>query len=191
MNPNEVNRSLHNATDWFAIKKGTVQSYAEVIGKGHLNTMLTNEWKRMNAMDVSDVYFDEFLINGKNQNEQPQFKAGDRVRLRIANGGASDYFWLIYSGGKITVVASDGNDVEPVEVDRLIIAVAETYDVVVTIPDNKSYEFLVTPEDRTKSASLWLGSGEKVPASKLPRLKYFAGMKMMNGMMDMKGNMIE
>ena len=191
MNPNEVNRSLHNATDWFAIKKGTVQSYAEAIGKGHLNTKLTNEWKRMNAMDVSDVYYDNFLINGKNQIEQPQFKAGDRVRLRIANGGASDYFWLTYSDGKITVVASDGNDVEPIEVDRLIIATAETYDVIVSIPDSKSYEFLVTPEDRTNSASLWLGSGEKVPAAKLPRLKYFAGMKMMNGMMDMNGNLIE
>lgn len=131
------------------------------------------------------------MINGKNQNEQPQFKTGDKVRLRIANGGASDYFWLTYAGSKITVVASDGNDVEPVEVDRLIIAVSETYDVVVTIPDNKSYEFLVTPEDRTGSASLWLGSGEKVTATKLPTLKYFAGMKMMNDMMDMNGNMIE
>ena len=145
----------------------------------------------MNAMDVSDVYYDQFLINGKNQNEQAQFKAGDKVRLRIANGGASSYFWLTYAGGKITVVASDGNDVEPVEVDRLIIAVSETYDVVVTIPNSKSYEFLVTPEDRTKSASLWLGSGEKVPAKKLPTLKYFAGMKMMNDMMDMSGNLVE
>ena len=191
MKPEEVHRSLRSATDWFAIKKGTTQSYAEAIKTGHFKTKLTNEWKRMNAMDVSDVYYDNFLINGKNQNEQPQFKAGDKVRLRIANGGASDYFWLTYSGGKITVVATDGNDVEPVEVDRLIIAVSETYDVVVTIPENKSYEFLVTPEDRTKSASLWLGSGEKVPATKLPKLKYFAGMKMMNDMMDMKGNMIE
>ena len=64
---------------------------------------------------------------------------------------------LRYSGGKITVVASDGNDVEPVEVDRLIIAVSETYDVVVTIPENKSYEFLVTPEDRTKSCIALVG----------------------------------
>ncbi len=189
--PEEINRSLHNASDWFAIKKGTTQSYAEAIKTGHFKTKITNEWKRMNAMDVSDVYYDNFLINGKNQNEQPQFKAGDKVRLRIANGGASDYYWLSYAGSKITVVASDGNDVEPVEVDRLIIAVSETYDVVVTIPDNKSYEFLVTPEDRTKSASLWLGSGEKVAATKLPKLKYFAGMKMMNNMMDMNGNMIE
>jgi CopA family copper-resistance protein len=191
MNPEEVNRSLKAATDWFAIEKGTTQSYGEALISGNFGTKITNEWKRMNAMDVSDVYYDNFLINGKNQNEQPQFKAGDKVRLRIANGGASDYFWLTYSGGKITVVASDGNDVEPVEVDRLIIAVSETYDVVVTIPDNKSYEFLVTPEDRTGSASLWLGSGEKVPAAKLPKLKYFAGMEMMNNMMDMNGNLIE
>lgn len=191
MKPEEVHRSLKNANDWFAIKKGTTQSYAEAIRTGHFKTKINNEWKRMNAMDVSDVYYDTFLINGKNQNVQPQFKAGDKVRLRIANGGASDYFWLTFSGGKITVVATDGNDVEPVEVDRLIIAVSETYDVVVTIPENKNYEFLVTPEDRTKSASLWLGKGEKVPARKLPKLKYFAGMKMMNDMMDMNGNMVE
>ncbi len=190
MNPKEVHRSLHNATDWFAIKKGTTQSYAEAIKSGHLKTKLTNEWKRMNAMDVSDVYYDKFFINGKSESQQPQFKAGDKVRLRIANGGASSYFWLTYSGGKITVVATDGNDVEPVEVDRLIIAVSETYDVVVTIPENKSYEFLVTPEDRTKYASLWLGSGEKVAATKLPKLKYFPGMKMMNDMMAMNGDLL-
>ena len=189
MKPEEVHRSLKNATDWFAIKKGTTQSYAEAIKGGHLKTKLKNEWKRMMAMDVTDVYYDNFLINGKNQNEQPQFKAGDKVRLRIANGGASDYFWLTYSGGKITVVATDGNDVEPVEVDRLIIAVSETYDVVVTIPENKSYEFLVTPEDRISTASLWLGSGEKISAARLPKLKYFAGMKMMNDMINMKGNL--
>lgn len=191
MNPMEVQRSLHAATDWFSIKKGTTQSYTEAIRTGNFKTKVANEWKRMNAMDVSDVYYDKFLINGKNEVSNPQFKAGDKVRLRIANAGASSYFWLKYAGGKITVVATDGNDVEPVEVDRLIIAVSETYDVVVTIPENKSYEFLVTPEDRTKSASLWLGDGEKVSAGKMPKLKYFAGMKMMNDMMDMNGNMVE
>lgn len=191
MKPEEVQRSLHAASDWFAIRKGTTQSYLEAVRSGHFKTKVVNEWKRMNAMDVSDVYYDTFLINGKNQAEQPQFKAGDKVRLRIANGGASSYFWLKYAGGKMTVVATDGNDVEPVEVDRLIIAVSETYDVVVTVPENKRYEFLVTPEDRTKSASLWLGSGPAVPAGKMPKLKYFAGMKMMNDMMDMNGNLVQ
>ncbi len=66
---------------------------------------------------------------------------------------------------------------------------AETYDLIVTIPGNISYEFRATPEDRTKSASLWLGSGMKMPAPLLPRLKYFEGMKMMNDMMKMNGDM--
>lgn len=188
--PDNVHRMLHNATDWFAIKKGTTQSYGEAIKQGYFNTKLKNEWKRMNAMDVSDIYYDKFLINGKNESSLSQFKGGEKVRLRVSNGGASTYFWLNYAGGKITVVANDGNDVEPVEVDRLIIAVSETYDIVVTIPENgTSYEFLATAEDRTKSTSLWLGEGMKMKAHPMPKLKYFEGMKMMNDMMNLDGSM--
>jgi FtsP/CotA-like multicopper oxidase with cupredoxin domain len=190
--PETVHRMLHNTNDWPAIKKGTTQSYGEAIKAGHFKTKLTNEWKRMLAMDVSDVYYDSFLINGKNSSQLSQFKGGDKVRLRISNGGASSYFWLTYGGGKMTVVANDGNDVEPVEVDRLIIGVSETYDVVVTIPNmGISYEFLATPEDRTKSASIFLGEGKKQLISRMPKLKYFEGMKMMNNMMNMNGSMDE
>ncbi|MEK9755926.1 MAG: multicopper oxidase domain-containing protein [Bacteroidota bacterium] len=188
--PKNVQRMLRNANDWAAIKKGTVQSYSEAIKAGHFKTKLANEMKRMLAMDVSDVYYDKFLINGKNESQLSQFKAGDKVRLRISNGGASSYFWLSYAGGKMTVVANDGNDVEPVEVDRLIIGVSETYDVVVTIPnENIAYEFLATPEDRTKSASIYLGNGKVHLKSRMPKLKYFEGMKMMNNMMNMDGSM--
>jgi FtsP/CotA-like multicopper oxidase with cupredoxin domain len=188
--PENVQRMLRNANDWAAIKKGTVQSYSEAIKAGHFKTKLGNEMKRMLAMDVSDVYYDKFLINGKNESQLSQFKSGDKVRLRISNGGASSYFWLSYAGGKMTVVANDGNDVEPVEVDRLIIGVSETYDVVVTIPnENIAYEFLATPEDRTKSASIYLGNGKVQLTSRMPKLKYFEGMKMMNNMMNMDGSM--
>ncbi len=193
--PENVHRLLHNATDWFAIQKGTTQSYAEAIQQGHFKTKVNNEWKRMNAMDVSDVYYNKFLINGKNESTYAPPSGigglgGDKVRLRISNGGASTYFWLTYAGGKITVVANDGNDVEPVVVDRLLIAVSETYDIIVTIPaDKTAYEFLVTSEDRTKSASLYLGNGIKQLAQPLPKLKYFEGMKMMNGMMKMNGDL--
>lgn len=201
--PENVHRMLHNATDWFAIKKNATQSYSEAIKAGHLKTKLKNEWKRMLAMDVSDVYYDKILMNGKPEQILSQaplpfgkglgarsLKGGDKVRLRISNGGASSYFWLTYAGGKITVVATDGNDVEPVEVDRLIIAVSETYDVVVTIPaDSTAYEFLATTEDRTNSASYYIGNGLKQLVSPQPRLKYFEGMKMMNDMMKMNGEL--
>ncbi|MEP7319607.1 MAG: multicopper oxidase domain-containing protein, partial [Panacibacter sp.] len=49
MKPGQINRRLHNASDWFAIEKGTTQSYAEAIKTGHFKTKITNEWKRMNA----------------------------------------------------------------------------------------------------------------------------------------------
>ncbi len=189
--PNNVHRMLHNASDWFAIKKGTTQSYSEAIKSGHFKTKVVNEWKRMLAMDVSDVYYDRFLMNGKSESQLTEFNPGEKVRLRISNGGASTNFWLTWAGGKITVVASDGNDVEPIEVDRLLIAVSETYDIIVTIPEikNTSYEFLATSEDRIKSASLFLGKGTKQLISPLPKLKYFEGMKMMNGMMEMDGDL--
>ncbi|RZK65881.1 MAG: copper oxidase, partial [Pedobacter sp.] len=195
LNPNNVHRMLHNASDWSAIKKGATQSYAEAIRAGHFKTKIANEWKRMLAMDVSDVYYDKILMNGNASTDLKTvdgktLKAGDKVRLRISNGGASSYFWLRYAGGKITVVANDGNDVEPVEVDRLIIAVSETYDVVVTIPeDGNAYEFMATTEDRTNSSSYFIGNGVKKLIAPLPKLKYFEGMKMMNDMMKMNGDL--
>ena len=189
-NPNNVHRMLHNATDWFAIRKGSTQSYAEAIKEGHFNTKVKNEFKRMLAMDVSDVYYDRFFLNGKAESQWSQFKAGEKVRLRISNGGASTYFWLNYGGGKFQIVANDGNDVEPIEVDRLIIAVSETYDIVLTIPEkNKSFAFQATSEDRINRSLLYIGEGEKQTMSALPRLKYFDGMKMMNSMMKMNGDL--
>lgn len=193
MNAGEVNRKLHTGNDWFKIKKGSVQSYGEAITKGHIGTKLKSEWKRMDAMDVSDVYYEKFLTNGLEQMSisQSEPEPGSRIRLRIVNGGSSTYFWLRYSGGKITVVANDGMDVEPVEVDRMIIAVSETYDIVVTVPEHGSAELQATAEDRSGSTSIWIGNGEKHPVVALPKLDYFAGMKMMNGMMKMNGDITD
>jgi FtsP/CotA-like multicopper oxidase with cupredoxin domain len=189
VNPVEINRSLHNATDWYAIKKGSTQDYAAAVSKGHFKTKIKSEWRRMLSMDVADIYYDRFLINGQTIQKRTQFKKGDQVRMRIINAGSSSYFWLQYAGGKINVIANDGKDVEPVIVDRLIIGTGETYDIVLTIPDNMSYELKVTPEDRTKYASLFLGNGMEMKVPNMKPLKYFEGMKMMNSMMNMNGTM--
>lgn len=42
ISPEEINRMLHNANDWSAIKKNATQSYAEAIKAGHFKTKLTN-----------------------------------------------------------------------------------------------------------------------------------------------------
>lgn len=188
--PYEIQRSLHFATDWYAIRKGSMQDYAAAIKAHSMPAKLTSEWKRMQPMDVSDVYYDRFLVNGQTGRQAAGYKPGERVRLRIINGGSSTYFWLQYSGGRMTVIASDGKDVEPVDVDRLIIGVSETYDILVTVPDG-SGELRATAEDRTGSTSFWLGAGEKKTLKPLPPLRYFEGMRMMNGMMKGNGEMKE
>lgn len=187
--PEQVERSLHFATDWYAIGKRATQDYWQAAKEKYLGTKVKNEWKRMLAMDVSDVYYDLFTTNGQKADRADAFKAGDKIRLRIINGSSSTYFWLRFSGGKIKVIANDGQDVVPVEVDRMIVGVSETYDVEVTLPSDSSYELMATSEDRTRSTSLWLGKGPAVKMPPLPRLKYFEGMKMMNGMMKMDGTM--
>ena len=187
--PYEVNRSLHYATDWYAIKKHSTQDYAAAIKAHHLHTKLTGEWKRMLPMDVSDVAYDLFTVNGAKEQTRPNYQPGQKIRLRIINGASSSYFWLQYAGGKISVIASDGQDVVPVAVDRLIIGPSETYDLVVTIPDSGSYQFRATPEDRSGFSSLFLGAGAQKTLEKLPPLRYFEGMSMMNDMMKGNGEM--
>lgn len=188
-NPHQIERSLHNATDWYGIKKRATQNYWQAAKEGYLKTKFGNEWKRMHAMDVSDVYYERFLLNGKTE-EDIKFNPGETVRLRIINGSASTYFWLSYAGGKISVVASDGEDVEPVEVDRLIVGVSETYDILVEVPPKGiSNEFIATSEDRMGQVSLWIGEGKKHLANPFGMLKYFEGMKMMNDMMTLGGDM--
>jgi len=99
LNPHSVQRMLRFANDYAAIKKGSTQSYGEAILAGKFKTKLGNEWKRMLAMDVSDVYYEKVMMNGKsdsqfatNPDTGEPLKAGDKVRLRIANGGGSSYF---------------------------------------------------------------------------------------------------
>lgn len=189
-NPHQIERSLHYATDWYMIKKNAVQSYGEALIKGHFKTKLISEWKRMHAMDVSDVYYDRFTVNGSEEISRPNYKAGDTIKLRVINGSSSTYFWLHYAGGPMRVTASDGADVLPVQSDRIIIGVSEIYDLEVVVPeDGHAFEFLATSEDRTGSTSVWLGGGIKTAHLKLPPLNYFAGMKMMNNMMTTGGRM--
>ena len=187
-NPHEVLRSLKRGSDWYAIRKNSVQSWGEALARGYFKDRAKTEWVRMPAMDISDVYYNRFFINGISQGTWTDAQPGDTVRLRIINGGSSSYFWLQYAGGKMTVVAADGVNVEPVEVDKILIAVAETYDVEVKIPeDGMAYEFRATAQDISGHASVFLGEGMKMNAPDLPRVNYFEMMREMNNMGKMEG----
>lgn len=187
-NPHEVMRNLKRGLDYYAIRKNSVQSWGEALAKGYLKDRAKTEWMRMPAMDVSDVYYNRLFINGKSDHIFADVKPGDSLRLRIINGSASSYQWVQYAGGKMKVVAADGIAVQPVEVDKILVAIAETYDVEIKIPDDgMAYEFRATAQDISGYASLYFGNGMKMSAPTLPKLDYFAMMRDMNNMGNMAG----
>lgn len=166
--PHAVLRTLKRGSDWFALDKGSGQSLLGAARLGMLGDYLAREWMRMPPMDISDVAYDAFLANGRRQIAQ-EAKPGETLRLRLINGSASTYFHLQFAGGAMTIIAADGQDVEPVAQERLLIAVAETYDLLVTLPGEGAFELRATAHDGSGHASLWLGQGPRHAAPALPR----------------------
>jgi FtsP/CotA-like multicopper oxidase with cupredoxin domain len=181
-NPYEVLRTLKRGSDWYSIKKGVSQSWDQVIDHGAVIDRLKQSFKRMPPMDVSDVYYDRFLINGRPLINLDGIKAGEKTRLRVINGATSTYFNLQSAAGPLTIISADGKDVQPVKADRILIAVAETYDFIFTLPGDGSYELRATAQDGSGHASTFIGRGKKIMAPDMPEPDLF---KMM-GMMDMQ-----
>jgi len=98
---------------------------------------------RMSQRDLSDVtgYTYTFLTNGQTPADGwvGLFKKGEKVRLRFINGSAMTFFDVRIPGLKMTVVAADGQNVEPVTVEEFRIGVAETYDVLVEPEKDTAY----------------------------------------------------
>ncbi len=108
---------------------------------------------RMSDRDISDVtgYTYTFLMNGNTpaDNWTGTFKKGERLLLRFINASAMTLFDVRIPGLKMTVVAADGQYVEPISVDEFRIGVAETYDVLVTPDDDMAYAVFAQSIDRS------------------------------------------
>jgi CopA family copper-resistance protein len=113
------------------------------------------EWAkmRMDPTDISDVTgaILKFLINGHGpaDNWTGLFTPGERVRLRFINTAAQMIFNVRIPGLKMTVVAADGQNVRPVEVDEFQIGNAETYDVIVQPTEDKAFTLVSEAVDRS------------------------------------------
>ncbi len=183
--PMSVLRNLKRRNDWYSYRKGTSTPLNQVIKRGAFKAQLKFWKQRMEGVDIADIYYPAFLINGKQAIEYPEFKAGEKVRLRIINGGASTQFWITFGGGNPVLVSADGLDVVPVKKDKIFIAIAETYDFIVTIPENRKIEFKITAQDGSGTASAFIGSGKILKAPSIPKPDKIAMMKKM-AKMDMK-----
>ena len=113
------------------------------------------EWAqmRMDPTDISDVtgITYSYLVNGHGtaENWTGLFAPGERVKLRVINASAMTNFNFRIPGLAMTVVAADGLDVQRVETDEFQIAIAETYDVIVTPRDDAAYGIIAEAIDRS------------------------------------------
>jgi CopA family copper-resistance protein len=151
------------------------------------------EWARMlmDPTDISDVTgaVMTFLVNGHGprDNWTALFRPGERVRLRFINAAAQMIFNVRIPGLKLTVVAADGQNVRPVEVDEFQIGNAETYDVVVQPIEERAYTLVAEAVDRSGMGRATLAPRPGMTAEVPPlRKRPLATMKDMG--MDMSGH---
>ncbi len=111
--------------------------------------------------DTGDVRYPYYLINGRPGTDPATYSVtpGGTVRLRIVNAGSDTAFRVAFAGAPMTVVATDGNPVEAVTVDTLIIGMGERYDVDVTVPGSGVYPLVAAAEGKDAQALAVLRSG--------------------------------
>ena len=108
---------------------------------------------RMSNTDLSDVtaFTYTYLMNGvpPDAGWRALFNAGEKVRLRFINGSAMTIFDVRIPGLKMTVVAADGQNIDPVTIDEFRLGVAETYDVLVEPRGDSAYTIFAQSIGRT------------------------------------------
>jgi len=181
--PMNILRNLKRGNEWYGMKKGTSTPLNKVIARGAFNAQLDFWRQRMEGADIADIYYPAFLVNGQQQPEYPDFKAGEKVRLRIINGSASTQFWMTFGGDMPTLISADGLNVAPIQKNKTFIAIAETYDFIVTVPQNGKIEFRAMAQDGSGTATAFIGNGKVLPAkvvSKPDKIKMMQKMAKMD-----------
>ena len=190
---NRILRNLKMSADYYNRQQQTLGDFFADVSKNGLKATIDDRmaWGDMRMMktDIEDVQGFTPLINGKGpeQNWTGLFEPKERIRLRLINSSAMTYFDVRIPGLKMTVVAADGNNVQPVTVDELRLGVAETYDVIVRPMDDKAYTIFGASMGRTAYARATLapraGMVAEIPEMTKAPLLTMADMGMDHGNM--------
>lgn len=189
MHPHEQLRRLKLMGGYFNRQKQTLAGL--LAGKDQpLEERLEWAAMRMDPTDISDVtgMTYSFLVNGHGtaENWTGLFAPGERVRLRVINASAMTNFNFRVPGLPLTVVAADGLPVQPVETDEVQIAIAETYDFIVTPGDEATYGIIAEALDRSGLVRATLARQIGL-AAPIPKLRERPLLTMRDMGMDMSG----
>ncbi len=155
--PYKLLAKLKKQPDYYNRQQRTLFDFFRDVGDRGLGGAISDRtgWgrMRMNPTDISDVTGATYtyLMNGADSetNWTGLFDPGERVRLRFINAGAGSYFDVRIPGLQMRVVQVSGQDVKPVVVDEIRMAIAETYDVIVEPKDSRAYTVYAEAMDRS------------------------------------------
>lgn len=183
-NPDAVLRTLKSGSDYYSVKKGSQQNLLSAIQQGGFTTFFNQAFNRMPRMDISDIVYDEFLVNGEAETIISA-KPGKLLKLRLVNASAATYYTLEFAQADMQIIAADGIDVEPLTINRFLMAVAETYTLLIKVPKQGLHELRATAQDGSGYSSIWIGSGNKIPAPDSPKPNPYQMSTPMDSMADM------
>ena len=157
LDPEHIYRTLKRQSNYFNFSQRTAGDFlSDVRRRGWKPTIEDRRmWgqMRMDPTDLADVsgYAYTYLVNGTTPagNWTGLFRRGEKVRLRFINGSSMTFFDVRIPGLKLTVVAADGQDVEPVTVDEFRLGLAEVCDVIVEPKDDRAYTLFAQSIDRS------------------------------------------
>lgn len=156
-NPHRVVARLKKQNDYYNFQQRTIGDFFRDAAQNGLRGTLRERamWgrMRMSPTDIADVtgYTYTYLINGfaPEDNWTALFRPGERVRLRFIDAGMATFFNVRIPGLAMTVVQSDGQNVQPVTIDEFQMAPGETYDVIVEPQDHRAYTVFAESMDRS------------------------------------------
>jgi len=197
--PEWLYATLKRQSDYFNYGKRTVGDFLNDVRAHGFKQTVTERgtWgqMRMDPSDLADVggatY--TYLMNGVTPagNWTALFERGERVRLRFINGSSMSFFDVRIPGLKLTVVAADGQDVEPVSVDEFRLGAAEVLDVIVSPNTDRAYTIFAQSMDRSGYARGTLapqpGMVAEVPSLDARVVLTNDDIGMAHGMADMPG----
>jgi len=156
--PRNVLRNLKGSAEYYNFNRRTIGDFfSDVFGAASrddrdqaIRDRLDWGQMRMDPTDIADISGYIYLLNGQaaEDNWTALFEPGERVRLRIINASAMTYFDVSIPGLPMTVINADGNNVVPVPVEEIRLAVAETYDVIVEPENSAAYTIFAQARSR-------------------------------------------
>lgn len=111
-----------------------------------------------------------YLINSRapDDTDTLNIRRGEKARLRLINPAGETVFRFAVGGHKLTVTHSDGQPVEPVEVDVVRIGPGERYDVIVEANNPGVWQVAAAPEGKNGLARAILRYAESGQSSTPP-----------------------